>query len=93
MSEPVSFETLAAYNAEVARGIVHTPEWDAQMAGLQREFDAQAEAWAEAALQQWKQPGGFFVIPPWWPRAMQDAALRIFHARRAAPSEERPSGT
>ncbi len=29
------FETLAVYNAEVTRGIVHTPEWDAKMAGLQ----------------------------------------------------------
>ena len=33
---------LAIYNAEVARGIVHTPEWDAKMAELQREFDAWA---------------------------------------------------
>ncbi len=33
------FETLAVYNAEVTRGIVHTPEWDAKMAGLQQEFD------------------------------------------------------
>lgn len=34
------FEPLAVYNAECARGIVHTPEWDAKMAELQREFDA-----------------------------------------------------
>jgi hypothetical protein len=30
---------LAAYNAEVARGIVHTDEWKAKMAELQRRFD------------------------------------------------------
>ena len=36
---PQKFEALAVYNAEVARGIVHTPEWDARMADLQREFD------------------------------------------------------
>ena len=33
------FEVLAVYNAEVARGIAHTPEWDADMAELQAEFD------------------------------------------------------
>jgi hypothetical protein len=42
---PGKFDVLAAYNAEVARGIVHTPEWDAKMAGLQREFDQ----WASRA--------------------------------------------
>ncbi len=33
---------LAVYNAERARGLVHTPEWDAKMAGLQAEYDCQA---------------------------------------------------
>jgi hypothetical protein len=33
------FEPLATYNAEKLRGLVHTPEWDAAMAELQREFD------------------------------------------------------
>lgn len=93
MSTPDSFEMLAVYNAEVARGIMHTPEWQARMAGLQRKFDAQAEAWAETALRQWEQPSGSFVIPSWWPAALQDAALRVLHARRAARSEGRPSGT
>nr|WP_062336146.1 hypothetical protein [Herbidospora sakaeratensis] len=32
-------DTLARYNAERGRGIVHTPEWDAAMADLQREHD------------------------------------------------------
>ena len=36
------FQPLAVYNAEVARGIVHTREWDAKMAELQREFDEHA---------------------------------------------------
>ena len=36
---PDRFIPLAAYNAEVWRGIVHTPECDARMAALQREFD------------------------------------------------------
>ena len=35
---PGKFEPLAAYNAEVARGIVHTAEWDARMGRLQEEF-------------------------------------------------------
>jgi hypothetical protein len=30
---------LAAYNAERARGIVHTPAWTARMAELQARFD------------------------------------------------------
>lgn len=33
------FEALAVYNAECARGIVHTAEYDARMARLQAEFD------------------------------------------------------
>ena len=32
---------LAIYNAEVARGIVHTPEYDAKMAAWQKLFDAE----------------------------------------------------
>lgn len=36
---PDKFGPLAAYNAERARGIVHTPEWDAHMAKLQAEFN------------------------------------------------------
>jgi len=38
------FEPLATYNAERSRGIVHTQEYDAQMAELQREFDAAVHA-------------------------------------------------
>jgi hypothetical protein len=34
------FSALATYNAERARGIMHTAEWDAKMAELQREWDA-----------------------------------------------------
>jgi hypothetical protein len=35
---PSRFNVLARYNAEHARGVVHTPEWAAKMAGLQREY-------------------------------------------------------
>lgn len=31
-------ETLATYNAERTRGLVHTPEWSVKMADLQRRF-------------------------------------------------------
>ncbi|MEU8040899.1 hypothetical protein [Streptosporangium sp. NPDC049078] len=34
------FDTLAQYNAERARGIQHTPEWQARMAELQAQFNA-----------------------------------------------------
>jgi hypothetical protein len=33
------FEALAVYNAERARGLVHTAEYDLRMAVLQAEFD------------------------------------------------------
>ena len=33
-------QILGQYNAERARGIVHTPEWDEKMAELQAAFDA-----------------------------------------------------
>ena len=45
-------DILAQYNAECARGIVHTPEWDERMATLQARFDtdtAQEAQW-EAEL-------------------------------------------
>lgn len=35
---PARFEALAAYHAECARGIMHTPEFDAAMVALQREY-------------------------------------------------------
>ena len=33
------FDELATYNAERARGIVHTPEYDKRMAEVQHRFD------------------------------------------------------
>ena len=33
------YDYLATYNAEVARGIVHTDEWKARMREEQRRFD------------------------------------------------------
>ena len=33
------WNTLGTYNSEIARGIVHTPEWDAEMAEEQRLFN------------------------------------------------------
>jgi hypothetical protein len=32
-------EKLARYNSEVARGIVHTDEWKAKMAAMQKTFN------------------------------------------------------
>lgn len=49
MADPLTtaeVEALAAYNGEVARGIMHTPEWTARMAELQARFDAAAERYA-----------------------------------------------
>jgi hypothetical protein len=36
---PEKFNALATYNAEIARGIVHTTAWEFRMAILQREYD------------------------------------------------------
>ena len=33
------FNTLGTYNAEVARGIMHTAQWIAKMGALQRRFN------------------------------------------------------
>lgn len=35
------WDQLSTYNAEVARGLVHTPEWTEQMARLQEAFNAE----------------------------------------------------
>jgi len=40
---PDKFHALAQYNAEIARGIVHTAEWKHRMILLQREFNAWIE--------------------------------------------------
>ena len=34
---------LAVYNAERARGILHTPEWQEEMSQLQRRYDGSAQ--------------------------------------------------
>lgn len=53
--EPHEFDALATYNSEVARGIVHTPEWVEQMRYEKARFDAQQaeradrEGWIIAA--------------------------------------------
>jgi len=36
---PAEIYTLARYRIEVAAGVAHTPEWDARMADLQRQWD------------------------------------------------------
>ena len=38
------WDTLARYNAEVARGLVHTDQWRIDMADLQRQFDEEQHA-------------------------------------------------
>lgn len=49
---PFDVRDLAIYNAEVARGIVHTPEWKAKMAAEQERFNEwQRSQLAEYALE------------------------------------------
>jgi len=48
-------DRLGTYNAERARGIVHTPAWQAQMASLQAQFDE----------HQWQERAGWTeMFPP-----------------------------
>lgn len=70
--------TLAIYNAEKARGILHTPEWVEKMALLQQQFNdhqrrrvyAMAEA-IGARVEETTPGGGYFITPApakrWWP--------------------------
>lgn len=47
---PSRFHALAAYNDEVAHGIVHTPEWTRQMVALQADYDQWANVTWEAMV-------------------------------------------
>ena len=61
MTMPQKFEVLAVYNAEVARGIVHTPEWDARMAALQAEYDQSDEDRIRDAMTEAQQHPGHII--------------------------------
>ncbi len=37
---PTKFNSLAVYNSEISRGLVHTSDWQTKMEKLQEEFDA-----------------------------------------------------
>lgn len=43
VSDPYEFDALAKFNSEVARGIVHTPEWVEKMRLEQERFNAEQE--------------------------------------------------
>lgn len=46
------FDLLATYNAERARGLVHTPEWSERMARAQEKFDVEARVSMAEAVEQ-----------------------------------------
>jgi hypothetical protein len=73
MSTPDSFEMLAVYNAERARGIVHTPGWDTRMAALQVKFD---EA-VRTMLPQYQMADGTYILPAWIPEPLWESIHRI----------------
>jgi hypothetical protein len=58
------FNILADYNSRKARGIAHTPLWQAEMARLQARFDAGErerlirEGWTELPGGGWVKSGG-----------------------------------
>ena len=72
---------LGTYNAERARGIVHTPEMDAQMAEKQKRYDAlederrRAEGWErivgpEGEFKGWTRTWKITKRPTWRERLM-----------------------
>jgi len=71
MSDRYEYTDLANYNSEVARGIVHTPEWKARMAVEQERFNANKVARIKAEGGEEVSPG-CWIIPPrpqpkrWW---------------------------
>lgn len=67
---PFKFEALAMYNAERARGIVHTAEWDAKMAALQQEFND----WERAELTRRLGPE---IAPGVWGVPRRKPRLRL----------------
>lgn len=79
-----SFETLAAYNAERARGIMHTPEWQARMADLQVKFDERVRD----TLPQYRQADGTYILPTRMPEAVWESIRRVLG--RPAPAEYEP---
>ena len=57
------FTELSVYNAEVARGLVHTPEMDVRMADLNAEWmKRQAELWRKEYPFVVELPGGGFYL-------------------------------
>lgn len=61
------WKVLATYNAEVARGIMHTPEWKNKMHQEQLAFDAEqnsrrrAEGLVQVAPNLWTQADSHFL--------------------------------
>ena len=46
------YEPLATYNSEVARGILHTPEWELKMQILQKEYDWKMRQYAVSLYEE-----------------------------------------
>lgn len=66
---------LARFNAEVARGIIHTDEWRAKMAEVQAQFDAERRQRLIADGYEQVNDGNWWIGPcapassrPWWKR-------------------------
>ena len=76
MNMPDNFEMLAIYNAEVARGIMHTPEWHARMADLQAKFDERVRDTLPQYRHQAADGTYVYTIPAWAPEALWDSIRR-----------------
>lgn len=64
-------DMLGRYNAERSRGLVHTPEWQQQMADLQSRFDEEMKTRYIAAKDHppvWLGPSMQIRRTTWWDR-------------------------
>ena len=65
-------QILGVYNAERARGIVHTPEWDEKMVKLQAEFDAPGYIKVARSLEALAEEPPIRLTPAEWRAIAED---------------------
>ena len=56
--------TLATFNAERGRGLVHTPEWEAKMEHLQRIFNWHSKLYLGTPIEEIGPPPPRVYVPP-----------------------------
>ena len=76
-------QALGQYNAERARGIVHTPEWAEKMAELQRMFDGANPDFVEPRV-----PRGYTTVARSLEAVAEEPTIRLTPAEWRAIAED-----